>query len=429
MPDIVIRAEGLGKKYVIGHESQRKGQTFRDVITGTARSVLRKAGDMIHGRPVIQGDELEEVWALRDVSFEVKRGEVLGIIGRNGAGKSTLLKILSRITEPTYGRVSIRGRVSSLLEVGTGFHPELTGRENVFLNGAILGMTRGEVKRKFDEIVNFAEIDKFIDTPVKRYSSGMYVRLAFAVAAHLDPEVLIIDEVLAVGDAAFQKRCLGKIEDVATRHERTVLFVSHNMNAVQTLCQRAIWMDHGSSVRDGSAASVINQYLISNFKGTAERIWVGDDRPGDDRVRLFSARIRQGGRLTSLVDINEPARIELEFEVLRHCQNLVAGCNFYNAAGICLFAHCDWRPNRLAPGRYRKHVSIPPQLFAEGGIQILVQLVFYEPMVISVSVPNALSCEAVDSDSCDSVRGPYTGTWPGLIRVNLKWSEAEQVIG
>ena len=214
MSDIVIKAENLGKKYIIGHKTNEKYFALRDVIVQTAQGMWRKTKDLLKGRPVIIGDEYEEIWALKDINFEVKQGEVIGIIGKNGAGKSTLLKILSRITEPTTGRVTIKGRVASLLEVGTGFHPELTGRENIYLNGAILGMSRAEIKKKFDEIVAFAEIEKYLDTPVKRYSSGMYVRLAFAVAAHLEPEILLVDEVLAVGDAAFQKKCLGKTDGV-----------------------------------------------------------------------------------------------------------------------------------------------------------------------------------------------------------------------
>src|SRR5579883_1230515 len=229
MSDVVIRVENLSKSYLVGHFArEQRNAVLRDVIARGTASLARKAVDLVRGRQIVQGDKVEEFWALKDVSLDVKQGEVLGIIGRNGAGKSTLLKILSRITDPTAGRIVIRGRVASLLEVGTGFHPELTGRENIFLNGAILGMTQREIRRKFDEIVAFAEVDKFLDTPVKRYSSGMYVRLAFAVAAHLEPEILIVDEVLAVGDAEFQKKCLGKMRDVATREGRTVLFVSHN---------------------------------------------------------------------------------------------------------------------------------------------------------------------------------------------------------
>jgi lipopolysaccharide transport system ATP-binding protein len=263
MTDVVIRAEGLGKKYFIGHRVQNERYvTLRDTIARNARGVLRSATDIIRGRQLITGDTIEEFWALKDVSFEAQRGEVVGIIGRNGAGKSTLLKILSRITEPTKGRVEIRGRVASLLEVGTGFHPELSGRENIFLNGAILGMSRREIRRKFEEIVAFAEIEKFLDTPVKRYSSGMYVRLAFAVAAHLEPEILLVDEVLAVGDAEFQKKCLGKMQDVAG-HGRTVLFVSHNIGSVYALCTSCVYLKMGLVEAFGPAPEILKKYLES----------------------------------------------------------------------------------------------------------------------------------------------------------------------
>jgi ABC-type polysaccharide/polyol phosphate transport system ATPase subunit len=260
MADTVIRAEGLGKRYLIGHQAERERYTaLRDVIARGVRGLARSAADLARGRPLVAGDRVEEFWALKDVSFEVKRGEVVGIIGRNGAGKSTLLKILSRITEPSAGRVTICGRVASLLEVGTGFHPELTGRENIYLNGAILGMTRAEIRRKFDEIVAFAEVERFLDTPVKRYSSGMYVRLAFAVAAHLEPEILVIDEVLAVGDAEFQKKCLGKMGEVA-RGGRTVLFVSHNMGAVASLCSSAAYLKDGFLHYRGAVLPAVGQY-------------------------------------------------------------------------------------------------------------------------------------------------------------------------
>jgi lipopolysaccharide transport system ATP-binding protein len=251
MSDSIITVDNLSKRYLIGHKtaigSQYKYTALRDVIEREVRNFARKTADLLHGRQSVQGDTIEEFWALKNVSFEVKQGEVLGIIGPNGAGKSSLLKILSRITEPTEGRVVLRGRVASLLEVGTGFHPELTGRENIFLNGAVLGMTQREIREKFDEIVSFAEIERFLDTPVKQFSSGMYVRLAFAVAAHLEPEILIIDEVLAVGDAAFQKKCLGKMSEVA-RGGRTILFVSHNQSAIGSLCT------HGLVLRKGMAS-------------------------------------------------------------------------------------------------------------------------------------------------------------------------------
>src|SRR5580704_7398838 len=267
MSDVVITVENLSKSYLVGHQSTERERytALRDVIGREIRNFARKAVDVVRGRQIVQGDEVEQFWALRDVSFEVKQGEVLGIIGRNGAGKSTLLKILSRITEPDCGRVTLRGRVASLLEVGTGFHPELTGRENIFLNGAILGMKRAEIKAKFDEIVAFAEVERFLDTPVKRYSSGMYVRLAFAVAAHLEPEILIVDEVLAVGDAQFQKKCLGKMSAVATGG-RTVLFVSHNMQAVSVLCNRGMFLRAGALEYTGSTKEAIERYIAGFSK-------------------------------------------------------------------------------------------------------------------------------------------------------------------
>lgn len=262
MSDIAISVENLSKSYLLGHNSD-KGERYtalRDVIANNARNLARKTRDMLQGKSVVQGDEVEEFWALKEINFEIKQGDCVGIIGRNGAGKSTLLKILSRITEPTQGRIQINGRVASLLEVGTGFHPELTGRENIFLNGAILGMSRKEIQRKFDEIVDFAEVEKFLDTPVKRYSSGMYVRLAFAVAAHLEPEILIVDEVLAVGDVQFQKKCLGKMQSV-TGQGRTVLFVSHNMTAVEQLTSSAIMFTQGRLIQAGATSDVVASYL------------------------------------------------------------------------------------------------------------------------------------------------------------------------
>ena len=273
MRKTVITVEDLSKSYLVGHESAQseRYKALRDVITREARNFVRKASDMMHGRQIVQGDEIEEFWALKNVSFEVKEGEVLGIIGANGAGKSTLLKILSRITEPSEGRVTIRGRVASLLEVGTGFHPELTGRENIFLNGAILGMTRAEVRRKFDQIVAFAEVARFVDTPVKRYSSGMYVRLAFAVAAHLEPDILLVDEVLAVGDVEFQKKCLGKMSEVATAG-RTVVFISHNMEAIRRICLTGLLLSGGRVELKGTAAHCIEGYLSKTLQRQAHGI-------------------------------------------------------------------------------------------------------------------------------------------------------------
>jgi lipopolysaccharide transport system ATP-binding protein len=262
----IITVEGLGKKYLLTHQRREPYTALRDVMSEKAKDLGRRLVRPFSRNPSpVSNPGLEEFWALRDVSFDVNPGDRVGIIGRNGAGKSTLLKILSRITEPTEGRVRLRGRVASLLEVGTGFHPELTGRENIFLNGAILGMTKVEIRRKFDEIVDFAEVEKFLDTPVKRYSSGMYVRLAFAVAAHLEPEILVVDEVLAVGDAAFQRKCLGKMEDVG-KEGRTILFVSHNMPAIEALCTNALWLRSGNIVGRGHVSEQITQYLNTDRK-------------------------------------------------------------------------------------------------------------------------------------------------------------------
>ena len=285
MHNNVITVENLSKRYLLGHREQQHA-TFRDMLTREAKNFARKSLDLAHGREIVQGDEIEEFWALQDVSFDVQKGEVLGIIGRNGAGKSTLLKIVSRITEPTRGRVIIRGRVASLLEVGTGFHPELTGRENIYLNGAILGMTKQEIRKKFDEIVAFAEVERFLDTPVKRYSSGMYVRLAFAVAAHLEPEILIVDEVLSVGDAAFQRKCMGKMSNVATEQGRTVLFVTHNMPAVLSLCSKALFLNAGRVSALGNASDSVRRYMKDVTEMSAISLELRRDRAGNGSVRF-----------------------------------------------------------------------------------------------------------------------------------------------
>lgn len=272
MSDTVIRVENLGKKYVLKHQHRGNHKTLRDAIANQTRSLKQKIFNPSQRNP--NRLDSEEFWALQDVSFEVKRGDRLGIIGRNGAGKSTLLKILSRIVQPTRGRVVIKGRVSSLLEVGTGFHNELTGRENIYLNGAILGMSQSEITRKFDEIVAFAEVEKFLDTPVKHYSSGMYVRLAFAVAAHLEPQILIVDEVLAVGDIQFQKKCLGKMQDVAESEGRTILFVSHNMDALQRLCSRSLMFERGRLIDYGTTTSMVARYMSSSLDRSSPNEWI-----------------------------------------------------------------------------------------------------------------------------------------------------------
>jgi len=367
MPAPVICVEKLSKRYLVGHRAERGAHhsytALRDVVGRELRNGVRKAADVVRGRQVVQGDSVEEFWALRDVSFEVQEGEVLGIIGRNGAGKSTLLKVLSRITEPTDGRITLRGRIASLLEVGTGFHPELTGRENIYLNGAILGMTRAEIRKKFDEIVAFAEVEKFLDTPVKRYSSGMYVRLAFAVAAHLEPEILVIDEVLAVGDAEFQKKCLGKMDEVSRREGRTVLFVSHNMGIVTSLCPTAIWLDQGSIRERGPARAVISEYLsrrssdlerVVRLAQIARKQWVQDDRLRLESVEwLCDLPLRHG----------EPLKARISFLTRAPVSAVAVGIGFSNLEGTRLLSYETDLQSRLRkdfpnPGKFAVEVSI-----------------------------------------------------------------------
>lgn len=333
--DVVVRAESLGKKYIIGHEAERERYTaLRDVITRKTKGLASSAVELFRGRTMVAGEEIEEFWALKDINFEIKRGEVVGIIGRNGAGKSTLLKILSRITEPSEGRVEIAGRVASLLEVGTGFHPELTGRENIYLNGAILGMRRHEIKCKFDEIVAFAEVERFLDTPVKRYSSGMYVRLAFAVAAHMEPDILIVDEVLAVGDAAFQEKCIGKLDEVSKSGGRTVLFVSHNMSVVQHLCSRAVLLRSGRLEGTGDTASIIMNYLSDARK--ENRIPLVD---WTDRITSGEARITKlefGDDSEGYVTFGQDFRFHIHATFERSLTDPAFGLIIHDAFGVPL---------------------------------------------------------------------------------------------
>jgi lipopolysaccharide transport system ATP-binding protein len=372
MSDAVITIENLSKRYLLGHRSGGRGHnTLRDVITRGARNFARKAVDVFQGRQVVQGDEVEEFWALKNVSFAIQQGEVLGIIGRNGAGKSTLLKILSRVTEPTEGRVLVRGRVSSLLEVGTGFHPELTGRENIFLNGAILGMRQREIHKKFDEIVSFAGVERFIDTPVKRYSSGMYVRLAFAVAAHLEPEILIIDEVLAVGDAEFQKKCLGKIDEVSRRDGRTVLFVSHNLGAITSLCPNVIWLEHGSICEQGPTRPIIDRYLAHKISKDTIVLLTQFSRPPDwdDRLRLETLEWISGLPLRH----GESVRARIRFRTRVPLAQVSIGIGFSTFDGRRLLTYeTDFqdglRPSINRPGVHSVDVTIdslplPPDLY------------------------------------------------------------------
>jgi len=379
----IITVENLSKRYILGHRS--RGGTYsyaalRDVIAHETSKLAHKTVDFIRGRQPALGDEVEEFWALNDVSFDVKEGEVVGIIGRNGAGKSTLLKILSRITEPTQGRVVLRGRVASLLEVGTGFHPELTGRENIFLNGAIHGMKRSEIRRKFDEIVAFSEVERFLDTPVKRYSSGMYVRLAFAVAAHLEPEILIVDEVLAVGDVDFQRKCLGKMDDVARREGRTVLFVSHNLGTIADLAKRGILMASGSIIQDGSIADAISLYLS---RESSSAIYIAPP----EKTAVALPHVKRAEVITSeLNGIHEFGKsLEVRFWI-KHTKPMSKGCfsffivNQFQHSVVQAWALypeyrygfepgetlliCKFPSLKLNIGRYhiRAHLSEPPEM-------------------------------------------------------------------
>lgn len=411
----VLRAENLSKLYYLG---DRLPNSLRDTIT----SVLRVARSR-------DREDKDTLWALKDVSFEVSDGETLGIIGSNGAGKSTLLKILSRITKPTSGRAEIRGRVGSLLEVGTGFHNELSGRENIYLNGAILGMKRAEINKKFDEIVDFSEIERFLDTPLKHYSSGMYMRLAFSVAAHLDPEVLIVDEVLAVGDVGFQKKCLGKMRDIG-ESGRTVLFVSHDMNAISRLCKRAIWLESGQIKGDGEAADVVSTYLNEQAETGSERTW--DDAvtaPGNEVAKLRKVRVLDHEKAAgSTFDIKERIGVEMTFDVLSNDKVLVPNLHFYNEQGICMFVSHDWNSKwRTEPrpaGSHKSTVWIPGNFLAEGTVFVTAALSTYKPLIVHFVERDAVTFRVVDSLDGDSARGDFSGVIPGVVRPILEWENS-----
>ncbi|MBE7547342.1 MAG: ABC transporter ATP-binding protein [Planctomycetia bacterium] len=425
MNNIAIHAEGLSKKFHIGKKLQRH-KTFRDTLADAFTAPIRRAVKLLRGEPAGAAGLDETIWALRDISFEIKQGEAVGIIGRNGAGKSTLLKVLSRITEPTEGTVTIRGRISSLLEVGTGFHQELTGRENIFLNGAILGMKKVEIDKKFDEIVAFAEIEKFVDTPVKHYSSGMYLRLAFAVAAHLEPEVLIVDEVLAVGDYRFQKKCLNKMEDVGKKG-RTVLFVSHNMPAVTRLCQRAILLDGGRLVKEGPSHEVVAAHMHSGLGTTAAREW--DDiakAPGGEVARLRVVRVRaEDGRIVDNIKINQPVAIEMEYEVLKSGYMLLPYYHFYNEEGINIFQAHDtdplWKTRPRPAGRYVSTVWIPGNFLSDGMLFVSAGLSILNPIIHQFYEREAVAFQVSDSIEEGAARGAWVGNMGGVVRPLFKW--------
>ncbi len=426
MSDIAIRTEGLSKQFHIGSKRQHY-QTLRDTLAQAVASPFRRARRLLWGQASGAAELDETIWALQDISLEIRQGELVGIIGRNGAGKSTLLKILSRITEPTRGYAEIHGRVGALLEVGTGFHPELTGRENIYLNGAILGMKRAEIDRKFDEIVAFAEVERFIDTPVKHYSSGMQTRLGFAVAAHLEPEILIVDEVLAVGDARFQKKCLNKMQDVG-RQGRTVLFVSHNMPAITRLCERAILVEEGAVLEDGPSHQVVAGYLASGLGTTAAREWPDPAQaPGNEIARLRAVRVRtEDGRVSETVDIRRPFTVEIEFDVLKPGYVLMPHFHFYNEEGLRLFPGYDldpaWRRRPRPAGRYVTSICVPANLLSEGTLFVGAGVQMTEPLVDLFYQPDAIAFRAVGDPKPDHMHAHRRGQGKGVVSPLLKWT-------
>jgi lipopolysaccharide transport system ATP-binding protein len=416
-----IAVHELSKSYRIGELHSAYG-TLRDSLTAAAGRLVRRE----------RGSHYEEIWALRDVSFEVPTGQVLGIIGNNGAGKSTLLKILTRITTPSAGRIEIRGRVGSLLEVGTGFHPELTGRENVFLNGSVLGMRRQEIQQKFDQIVEFSGVERFIDTPVKRYSSGMSVRLAFAVAAHLEPEILLVDEVLAVGDAEFQRRCLGRMEDMSNSG-RTIIFVSHQMQAVAQLCDRALLLQEGTVIRDGPGGDIVAEYLQTVGGGGSAHEWPNlATAPGNDLVRMQAVRVvDEHGDILSAVDVRQPVGIQIAFRVMRG-----GGPAFFPKIKLLderrnvLFNAIDtserWQmPTQ--PGNYVSTAWIPGNLLNEGVVSVDAGLwSLGAPKLYGHAGAEVISFHVQDPGEGDSAKGLFTGQWKGVVRPLLDWTTEEQ---
>ncbi len=419
-PDhIVIQAQGLSKQYRIGAIQRAMSRSLRETLTEAAKTPFRRLQSVIRNQTANIAEET--IWALKDVSFEVRQGEVVGIIGRNGAGKSTLLKILSRITVPTEGSAIIHGRVGSLLEVGTGFNPELTGRENVYLNGAILGMKKAEIDRKLDEIVAFAEVERFIDTPVKHYSSGMTVRLAFAVAAHLEPEILLVDEVLAVGDLAFQRKCLGKMQDVS-QSGRTVLFVSHNMPAVTRLCTRAILLEAGRVVANGPTNEVVGLYTQRMLAGETNRVWDMESAPGRDGVKLMSVSVLKDGKPVVTASVQDSLEVRVGYYV--EVPNLKFRCMIILfTQGVVAFPTLEQEETvRENAGLYYSRVTIPPNLLAEGeyivGISIMSSRGGKHHYVQEY---DTIAFHVYDPIDGTSARGDYAQRLAGVLRPLLPW--------
>jgi lipopolysaccharide transport system ATP-binding protein len=422
--DIAISVESVSKVYRIG--MRKKHDSFREMVSDWFFSRFRR----LTGKSLLDENAEDTIWALKDVSFEVKRGEILGIIGKNGSGKSTLLKILSRITEPTKGCAELKGRVASLLEVGTGFHPELTGRENTYLNGAILGMKRAEIKSKFDEIVAFAEIEKFIDTPVKRYSSGMFVRLAFAVAAHLQPEILLVDEVLAVGDVAFQKKCLGKMEDV-TKGGRTVLFVSHSMASVGAICGRAILLESGQITFSGNVSDVISKYLQvhSDRDPHGEESWdKPENAPGDDEIKIKAVRVSSNGKVVSQSTLSDNIDIEIDYWTLKPDAKAFFYLRIDTPLGVFVLMSANtpsisleldpWSEHPYPVGVFRTICRVPRNLLNTGLYSLSVFCCYDSIHNKRATLRHVLSFTIVDDGK---MRKEYQGPWEAVIRPRLAW--------
>lgn len=419
-----ISVQNLGKRYVLSHQSQERYIALRDVVSNGVKKFASKLRHPLAAQAEDQSHE--DFWALRDVNFEIQQGDRVGIIGRNGAGKSTLLKILSRITEPTCGQIKIKGRVSSLLEVGTGFHPELTGRENIFLNGAILGMSKAEIARKFDEIVAFAEVEKFLDTPVKRYSSGMYVRLAFAVAANLEPEILIVDEVLAVGDQQFQKKCLGKMEEVG-KEGRTVIFVSHSMPTVTSLCDRAILLEAGRIAKMGPTSEVVMHYYTSGQASPASADFSAK-HIGDSKVRLLKGEIKNNnGEVALETRIDESVAIEMTFGVTSNdAPVLVPNFHFYTAGGECAFVSHDTDTQFLTEGRYVSRCVIPGNFLNEGSYFVGLAISSFSPVTaVHFYERSCLSFNVIDPHEGIITRPGHSTPIPGVVRPHFVWALQE----
>jgi len=432
----MIAVENLSKKYILGHQKNGSYVALRDILSIKTNQIVKRILNPFK-KTVTESSLNEEFWALKNINFEINQGDRVGIIGRNGAGKSTLLKILSRITEPTTGSVKIKGRVASLLEVGTGFHPELTGRENIFLNGAILGMSRFEILRKFDEIVSFAEVEKFLDTPVKRYSSGMYVRLAFAVAAHLEPEILVVDEVLAVGDSQFQKKCLGKMEDVS-KEGRTVLFVSHNMSAIAKLCNKALLLSGGELVFQGNASETIKQYMNAGANKNERMEWIAPRQslPFDDHLivkKYYIQEISSSDVPTNILYTSRSYNIIIETEIKKSDPNLTFLMSFYLANENSLLFVSDLHDSgdqnisKLTPGHKIIVMPLPINLLAEKDYEIELSCCLYtRAWILLPNEKNRLKFSVVNDVNSnpmpDNTNHPLTGKEkPGLIAPVIPW--------